>query len=97
MDMEARAIFGLFVWRGIIIYDVTIHPSRGSRINPKLKVCEHNWAAHASPVSFVTDIIDISVCPGFLNKHEKCKSAFSRSAVSKHQLRDTVAKRTKHS
>ena len=31
------------------IYDVTIHPSRSSRINPTLKVCEHNRVAHASP------------------------------------------------
>jgi len=29
---------------------MTIHPSRGSRINPTLKVCEHNRAAHASGV-----------------------------------------------
>jgi len=26
------------------------HPSRGSRINPTLKVCEHNGVAHASSV-----------------------------------------------
>jgi len=48
MHMEVKALFGRFVWRGINIYDVTIHPSRGSRINPTLKVCEHNWAPHAS-------------------------------------------------
>jgi len=35
--MEVRALFGRFVWRGINIYDVTIHPSPGSRINPTLK------------------------------------------------------------
>jgi len=29
------------------VYD-TIHPSRGSSINPTLKVYEHNRAAHAS-------------------------------------------------
>ena len=46
--MEVRAFFGRFIWRGINIYDVTIHPSRSSRINPTLKVCEHNRAAHAS-------------------------------------------------
>jgi len=34
MHMEVEALFGRFVWRGINIYDVTIHPSRGSRINP---------------------------------------------------------------
>jgi len=28
--------------------DVTIHPSRGSRINPTLKLCKHNRVAHAS-------------------------------------------------
>ena len=28
--MEVRAFFGRFVWHGISIYDVTIHPSRGS-------------------------------------------------------------------
>jgi len=28
----------------------SIHPSQGSRINPRLKVCEHNWVAHASYV-----------------------------------------------
>ena len=46
--MEVRAPFGRFVWRGINIYEATIHPSRGSTINPTLKVCEHNRAAHAS-------------------------------------------------
>ena len=35
--MEVRAVFGRFVWRGVNIDDVTIHPSRGSRINPTLK------------------------------------------------------------
>ena len=35
--MEVRALFGRFVWRGINIYEATIHPSRGSRINPTLK------------------------------------------------------------
>jgi len=48
MHMEVRALFGRFVWRGINIYDVTIHPSRGSRINPTRKVCEYNRTAHAS-------------------------------------------------
>jgi len=48
MHMEVRALFGRFVWRGINIGDVTIHPSRGSRINPTLKVCKHNRVAHAS-------------------------------------------------
>jgi len=37
MNMEARALFGRFVWRGVNIDDVTIHPSRDSRINPILK------------------------------------------------------------
>ena len=46
--MEVGVLFGRFVWRGINIYDVTIHPSRGSWINPTLNVCEHNRAAHAS-------------------------------------------------
>jgi len=55
MHMEVRALFGRFIWRGINIYDVTIHPSRGSRINPTLKVCEHNRAAHASPETFETE------------------------------------------
>jgi len=50
MHVEVRALFGRFVWREINIYEVTIHPSRGSRINPTLKVCEHNRAAHASLV-----------------------------------------------
>jgi len=40
-----------FVWRGVNIDDVTIHPSRGSRIKPTLKVCEHNRVAHASAAS----------------------------------------------
>jgi len=48
--MEVRGLFGRFVWRGINFYDVTIHPSRGSRINSTLKVWEHNQVAHASPV-----------------------------------------------
>ena len=46
--MEVRALFGRFVWRGVNIDDVTIHPARGSRINPTLKVCKHNRVAHAS-------------------------------------------------
>ena len=46
--MEVGVLFGRFVWRGVNIDDVTIHPSRGSRINPTLKVCEHNQVAHAS-------------------------------------------------
>jgi len=45
--MEVRAVFGQFVWRGVNIDDVTIHPSRGSKINPTLKVYEHNRIAHA--------------------------------------------------
>ena len=48
MHMEVEVLFGQCVLRGINIYDVTIHPSRGSRINPTLKVCEHNLVAHAS-------------------------------------------------
>ena len=31
MHMEERAVIGRFVWRGVNIDDVTIHPSRGSR------------------------------------------------------------------
>ena len=46
--MEVRALFGRFIWLGVNIDDVTMHPSRGSRINPTLKVCRHNWVAHAS-------------------------------------------------
>jgi len=46
--MEVRALFGGFVWRGVNIDDVTIHPSRGSMINPTLKVCKHNRVAHTS-------------------------------------------------
>jgi len=46
--MEVRALFGQFVWLGVNIDEATIHPSRGSRINPTLKVCEHNRVAHAS-------------------------------------------------
>jgi len=45
MHMEVRALFGRFVWRGINIYETTIHPSE---INPTLKVCEHNLVTHAS-------------------------------------------------
>jgi len=48
MHMKVGALFGRFAWRWINICDVTIHPSRGSRINPTLKVCEHNRVAHAS-------------------------------------------------
>ena len=54
--MEVRAFFGQFVWRGINIYDVTIHPFRGSRINPTLKVCEHNRVAHASQAPLFTEL-----------------------------------------
>ena len=46
--MEVKALFGRFVWHGVNIDDVTIRTSRGSRINPTLKVCEHNRVAHAS-------------------------------------------------
>jgi len=49
--MKVRALFGRFVWRGVNIDNVTnltIHPSRGSKINPALKVREHNRVAHAS-------------------------------------------------
>ena len=46
--MEVGVLFGRFVWRGVNIDDVAIHLSRGSRINPTLKVCEHNQVAHAS-------------------------------------------------
>ena len=46
--MEVRALFDRFVWPGVNIDDVTIRPSRGSSINPTLKVCEHNRVAHAS-------------------------------------------------
>jgi len=49
MQMEVRVLFGRFVWRGVNIDDVTIHPSRVSRINSTLKVCKHNRVAHASP------------------------------------------------
>jgi len=37
MKMEVTALFGRFVWRGVNIDDATIHPSRGSRINPTVK------------------------------------------------------------
>jgi len=40
--MEVRALFGRFVWCGVNMDEVTIHPSRGSRINPTLKVCQNN-------------------------------------------------------
>ena len=46
--MEVGGVFGRFVWRGVNIDDVTIHPSRGSEINPTLKVWEHNRIAYAS-------------------------------------------------
>ena len=48
MNVEVRVLFGRVVWRGVNIDDVTIHPSRGSKMNPTLKVCEHNRVAHAS-------------------------------------------------
>ena len=47
--MEVRALFGRFDWRGVNIDDVTIHPSRGSRMNPTVNLCEHNRVAHTSP------------------------------------------------
>jgi len=53
--MEVRALFGRFVWRGVNIDCVTIHPSRGSRINPTLNVCEHNRVAHASVIRVIWD------------------------------------------
>ena len=50
MHMEERALIGRFVARSYmdIVTIVTLHPSRGSRINPTLKVWEHNRVAHAS-------------------------------------------------
>ena len=45
--MEIKALFGRFVWHGVNIDDVTIHLSWCSRINPTLKVCEHNQVAYA--------------------------------------------------
>ena len=33
----SKSLFGRFLWRGVNIDDVTIHPCRGLRINPKLK------------------------------------------------------------
>jgi len=48
MHMEVRALFDRFVWRGVNIDDVTVHPSRSSRINPTLKVCEYNQVAKTS-------------------------------------------------
>jgi len=57
MHMEVRALFVRFVWRGVNIDDVTIHSSRGSRIksriNPTLKVCEHNQVARTSQDTFL--------------------------------------------
>jgi len=54
MHMEVRALFGRFVWRGLTSMTsqsiLPIHPSRGSRMKPTVKVCEHNWVAHASMV-----------------------------------------------
>ena len=78
MHMEVEAFFGRFVWRGINNYDVTIHPSRGSRINTTLKVCEHNRAAHASAgLSFL--IVNLGVpwalwpnSPVLLRRCPKC-------------------------
>ena len=35
--MEVRGLFGRFVWHGVNIDDITIHPSQGSRINSKLR------------------------------------------------------------
>jgi len=64
MQMEVKAFFGRFVWRGVNIDDITIHPSRGSRIKPTLKVCEHNRVAHAS-VTFDALLHDLLNCVAF--------------------------------
>jgi len=48
MHIEVGTLFGRFVWCGVNIDNVTIHPSRRSRINATLKVCEHNHVEHAS-------------------------------------------------
>jgi len=54
MHMEVRALFGRFVWCGVNIDDVTIHPSRGSRIIPTLKqdstTGEFRFTGHMRPV-----------------------------------------------
>ena len=55
MHMEVGALVGRLIWRGIDIYDVTSHLSRGLRINPTLKVCEHNRAAHASTLRVLSN------------------------------------------
>ena len=71
MHMEVRALFSRFVWRGINIYDVTIHASRGSRINPTLKVCEHNRAAHASFAPLVTGLWTFIITKNKLYVHSQ--------------------------
>jgi len=60
MHLEVRALFGRFVWRGVNIDDVTIHPSRGSRINHTQKVSEHNRVTHASLAHKAEDNIGLS-------------------------------------
>jgi len=49
--MEVRALFDRFVSPGVNIDD---DPSRGSRIKPTLKLCEHNRVTHASEVTVVS-------------------------------------------
>jgi len=63
--MEVRVLFARFIWRGVNIDDVTLHPSRCSGINPTLQVCEHNWVAHASPCTKFT-IFASNFCTGKL-------------------------------
>jgi len=40
------------------IYDVTIHPSRDSRNNTTLKVCEHNRVARASMAPYKGHLLE---------------------------------------
>ena len=72
--MEVRALFGRFVWRGVNIDDVEIHPSRGSRINPTLNVCEQNRGAHASPNTSSTGNSGCSQGDRFSKHFEKCRN-----------------------
>jgi len=81
--MEVRALLSRFVWRGVNIDDVTIHPSRGSRIKPTLKVCEHNRVAHASPIYLNELVYDrlLTISGGLISK-PKNGTHFSCSTVS---------------
>jgi len=78
-----------FVWRGISIYDVTIHSSRCSRINPTLKVCEDNRVTHASRPKLASVLIRAHLCyTGARQTEEYLKLVLINTLLTYHYLKN---------